>query len=133
MVVEMLADERLRRYHSVTSFRIRDGLPFEPAALIAAARTVVERHEALRTSFDLNSFSVPVQLVHPTAEIPVSVHDATSLDVQQTLRDFQADERSRPFDLSSPPLLRLAAHLEAEGAWWLSMVRCHAITEGWSH
>ncbi|MBT2491922.1 amino acid adenylation domain-containing protein [Streptomyces sp. ISL-96] len=133
MVVEMLADERLHRYHSVTSFRIRDELPFEPAALLAAARTVVERHEVLRTSFDLTSFSLPVQLVHPTAEIPVSVHDATSLDIQQTLRDFQADERSRPFVLSSPPLLRLAAHLEGEGAWWLSMVRCHAITEGWSH
>ncbi|WP_328872036.1 amino acid adenylation domain-containing protein [Streptomyces sp. NBC_00287] len=135
MVVEMLADERLRRYHSVTSFRVRDAGPFEPAALIAAARTVVRRHEALRTSFDLNSYSVPVQLVHPAAEIPVSVHDAASLslDIQRALRDFQAEQRSRPFALSSPPLLRLAAHVEGEGAWWLSMVRCHAITEGWSH
>ncbi|MGV9450285.1 amino acid adenylation domain-containing protein [Streptomyces sp. NPDC003635] len=133
MVVEMLADERLRRYHSVTSFRIRDEVPFDPAALVAAARTVAARHEALRTSFDLDSCSVPVQLVHPAAEIPLSVHDVTGRDVQQALRAFQAEERARPFDLSAPPLLRLAAHPEGDGAWWLSMVRCHAITEGWSH
>ncbi|MFE9566781.1 amino acid adenylation domain-containing protein, partial [Streptomyces sp. NPDC006487] len=133
MVVEMLADERLRPYHSVTSFRIRDGGPFDADALTAAARSVVERHEVLRTSFDLTTCSVPVQLVHPTARVPVSVHDATAGDVHRELRAFQAAERDRPFDLSAPPLLRLAAHVEGGGAWWLSMVRCHAITEGWSH
>ncbi|WP_406095437.1 amino acid adenylation domain-containing protein [Streptomyces sp. NBC_01013] len=137
MVVEMLADESLHRYHSVSSFRIRDEEPFDDAALRAAAGAVAARHEALRTSFDLNSLSVPVQFVHAEAEVPVAVHPLPAgLDaegVQEALRTFQADERSRPFRVTTAPLLRLAAHPEADGAWWLSMVRCHAITEGWSH
>ncbi|MFE3853478.1 amino acid adenylation domain-containing protein [Streptomyces griseorubiginosus] len=137
MVVEMLSDESLHRYHSVSSFRIRDEEPFDATALRAAARAVAARHEVLRTSFDLNSLSVPAQFVHPEAEIPVSVHAfPAGLDaegVQRALRSFQADERSRPFTLTAAPLLRLAAHPEAHGTWWLSMTRCHAITEGWSH
>ena len=34
---------------------------------------MVDRHEVLRTGFDLNSFSVPLQLVHAKAAITVGV------------------------------------------------------------
>ncbi|MFB4300962.1 amino acid adenylation domain-containing protein [Actinomadura sp. NTSP31] len=138
MVVEMLADQDLNRYHSVSSFRIRDDRPVDLAALREAARTVCERHEMLRTSFDLTAFSVPMQLVHAEAEIPVSGRDLSGLDPagrDRDLRDFQARERAAPFDLGRAPLLRLCAQREGgdAAAWWLTVTRCHAITEGWSH
>ncbi|MFE4977980.1 AMP-binding protein, partial [Kitasatospora sp. NPDC056651] len=135
MVLEMLADDTLHRYHGVASFRIRDEEPFCTEAFEAAARVVAQRHEVLRTSFDLESYSVPLQLVHAEAGIPVVVHDLRELPAEEfrgALREFQAAERARLFDLSRPPLLRLAAHRAADG-WWLTMVRCHAITEGWSN
>ncbi|WP_262016371.1 condensation domain-containing protein, partial [Micromonospora sp. Mcm103] len=135
MVAEMLADETLHRYHSVTTFRIRDEELFSPDALRAAARVAVGRHEALRTSFDLHSCSMPMQLVHADAEVPVTVRDLRGSDadaLRESLRAYQAEERARLFDVTRAPMLRLGVHLESGGGWWLTVVRCHAITEGWS-
>ncbi|MCY0941350.1 non-ribosomal peptide synthetase [Streptomyces antarcticus] len=135
MIVEMLADRELHRYHGVTSFRVRDDEPFVEAALIAAARGAVERHEVLRSSFDLSTFSVPMQLVHAEADVPVEVTDLRGLapdELRERLKEFQARERADVFDVTRAPMLRVRAHLADDG-WWLTMVRCHAITEGWSN
>ncbi|CAL9516038.1 Tyrocidine synthase 3 [Streptomyces sp. enrichment culture] len=136
MVVEMLTDDGKHPYHNVTSFRIRDGRPFSLDALRAAAATVVARHEALRTSFDLTTYSVPMQLVHATAEMPVGARDLSHLspeELQASLREFTEQERARLFDLATPPLLRLYAHTAGDGSWWITNTECHAILDGWSH
>ncbi|MBE1491976.1 non-ribosomal peptide synthetase [Plantactinospora soyae] len=136
MVVEMLADTDLHAYHNVTSFRLRTAHPFALDALRAAARIVVERHELLRTSFDLTTYSVPMQLVHATAEIPIGVRDLRHLDPEprrQSLREFTSAERAELFDLGVAPLLRFTVHVESDEAWWMSVTVSHPITEGWSH
>ncbi|MFC8667605.1 amino acid adenylation domain-containing protein, partial [Streptomyces sp. NPDC057199] len=136
MVVEMLTDDGKHPYHNVTSFRIRDERPFSPEALRQAAAVVTGRHEVLRTSFDLTGFSVPMQLVHDTAEMPVGARDLSDLaedELQESLREFTALERSRLFDLATPPLLRLYAHVAGDGSWWITNTECHAILDGWSH
>ncbi|MDT9701576.1 non-ribosomal peptide synthetase, partial [Streptomyces sp. P17] len=136
MVVEMLTDDGKHPYHNVTSFRIRDERPFSLDALQQAAAVVVARHEALRTSVDLTGYSVPLQLVHATAEMPVGARDLSHLsgdELQAALREFTVAERSRLFDLSEPPLLRLYAHLAGDGSWWITNTECHAILDGWSH
>ncbi|WP_345668759.1 amino acid adenylation domain-containing protein [Streptomyces similanensis] len=135
MLVEMLADDGLNKYHNTATFRINDGRPFDAEALRRAARTVVERHEMLRTGFDLENFSVPLQLVHPTAEPQVTVQDLRSADAErfaEARQEHIAAERAALFDLERPPLLRLAALVESEEAWHLGFTHCHAITEGWS-
>ncbi|MGI5152392.1 amino acid adenylation domain-containing protein [Plantactinospora sp. CA-294935] len=136
MVVEMLADSDLHAYHNVTSFRLRTEQPFGPDALREAARIVVQRHELLRTSFDLTTYAVPMQLVHGTAEIPIAVRDIRQLDAagrKQAIREFTAAERAELFDLGVAPLLRFAVHEESDEAWWMSVTVSHPITEGWSH
>ncbi|MDQ1026939.1 amino acid adenylation domain-containing protein [Streptomyces umbrinus] len=136
MVVEMLTDDGKHPYHNVTSFRIRDERPFSAEALRQAAAVVTGRHEVLRTSFDLTGFSVPMQLVHDTAEMPVGARDLSPLtedELQASLREFTALERSRLFDLATPPLLRLYAHVAGDGSWWITNTECHAILDGWSH
>ncbi|MGW7363964.1 amino acid adenylation domain-containing protein [Streptomyces sp. NPDC054841] len=136
MVVEMLTDDGRHPYHNVTSFRIRDERPFSLDALRAAAEAVVARHEALRTSFDLSTYSVPMQLVHTDAEMPVGARDLSQLtesELRRSLEEFTAEERSRLFDLARPPLLRLYAHVAGDGSWWITNTECHAILDGWSH
>ncbi|MET8028148.1 amino acid adenylation domain-containing protein [Streptomyces avermitilis] len=136
MVVEMLTDDGKHPYHNVTSFRIRDERPFSLDALRAAAAAVVARHEALRTSVDLTGYSVPLQLVHATAEMPVGARDLSLLTEEEllaSLREFTAKERSELFDLATPPLLRLHAHMAGDGSWWITNTECHAILDGWSH
>ncbi|MFD5780299.1 amino acid adenylation domain-containing protein [Streptomyces sp. NPDC126933] len=136
MLVEMLADDGLNKYHNTTTFRIKDGRPFDTEALRSAARNVVNRHEMLRASFDLEGYSVPLQLIHATADIPVTVHDLRGQDAEQqeaARRAHIISERAQAFDLDRAPLLRISALVESDEAWWLSVSVCHPITEGWSH
>ncbi|MEU5996167.1 condensation domain-containing protein, partial [Spirillospora sp. NPDC047418] len=127
MLAEMLADNELHAYHNVSSFRIRDDAPFDLDAFRRAAALIADRHEMLRTSFDLDGFSVPMQFVHASAEIGVTAHE------DGDLRDFVAGERARLFELGEAPLLRMAVHRDGDASWWLTVTVCHAITEGWSH
>ncbi|MGX1756541.1 amino acid adenylation domain-containing protein [Streptomyces lydicus] len=136
MLVEMLADDEKRAYLNVASFRITDGTPFDADALRAALDVVTERHEMLRTSFDLDAFTTPLQLVHPTARIPLAVEDLRALsdDIgEERVRTVMAEERTLGLDLAVAPLLRMTAQVEADDSWRLVVTVSHAITEGWSH
>ncbi|WP_406737676.1 amino acid adenylation domain-containing protein [Streptomyces sp. NBC_00853] len=137
MLVEMLSGEGgEHNYHNVSSFRIRDGRPFSADALREAAQILASRHDVLRTSIELDAYTVPLQLVHQHTVLPVSVHDLRGLAEQErilALREFAAGERRELFELATAPLLRLAVHIGADGDWWLTATHCHAILEGWSH
>ncbi|MEU3529941.1 condensation domain-containing protein, partial [Streptomyces sp. NPDC038707] len=136
MLVEMLADDGLHKYHNTTVFRIKDGRPFDVDVLRRAGQAVVERHEMLRASFHLEGFEMPLQFIHAAAEIPVTVHDLRGQDAEQQAAARRAhivSERAEPFDLSRAPLLRISSLVESDEAWWLSVSVCHPITEGWSH
>ncbi|MEV4439749.1 amino acid adenylation domain-containing protein [Streptomyces sp. NPDC049577] len=137
MVVEMLADTGRNLYHNVSTFRIRDDRPFDAEAFLAAGRVVTARHEVLRTSLDLTGYSVPMQLVHATAEMPLDWQDLSGLDaeaVDAELRAFTVRERADVFDLSVPGLMRFHAHLTDDtDGWWISVTECHPILEGWGH
>ncbi|MGY0017674.1 amino acid adenylation domain-containing protein [Streptomyces sp. YJ-C3] len=136
MVVEMLSDSARHPYHNVTSFRIPDSRSFDVEALRASVASAVARHEVLRTSFDLNSYAVPMQLVHENVELPVQARDLRGLDdeaVRDALRAFTEEERSRLIPLDSAPQLRLYGTACDDGSWWLTITECHAILDGWSH
>ncbi|CAL9516469.1 Tyrocidine synthase 3 [Streptomyces sp. enrichment culture] len=135
MVIDMIGHGRHNTYQNVATTRIREDEPFSLPSLHAAAQAVARRHDVLRTSFDLHSCSVPVQLVHASAEVPVEVRDLRGLDEEAVLADlhrFHDADRARVFDLTRPPMLRLTAHLTDDG-WWLSASEFHGIVEGWSY
>ncbi|WP_449353086.1 condensation domain-containing protein, partial [Streptomyces shaanxiensis] len=136
MVVEMQSGDSRHKYHNVVCVRIRDEQPFSPEALRTAAAVLTARHEVLRTSLDLTAYSVPMQLVHTNAAPVVTVRDLQGLTAQEladAMKQFTTDERAELFDLAAAPLLRLGAHIESDGAWWLSVTQCHVILDGWSH
>ncbi|MET9519170.1 amino acid adenylation domain-containing protein [Streptomyces sp. NPDC002994] len=134
MLVETLADTEHNRYHASTSYFIQDDVPWSESALRRAAQQVVARQDVLRTSVDLASYSVPMQLVHTRADIPLAVHDLRGLDQgsrRQALMAYVATERARAFDIATAPLVRISVHVEDEG-WRLSFTSSHAVIEGWS-
>ncbi|MER7583150.1 amino acid adenylation domain-containing protein [Kitasatospora sp. NPDC097691] len=135
MVYEMLAGADRGVYLTNLSHPVRDDGGFSVDALRAAAALLVERHEILRTSVDLSSFSEPLQLVHPTATIPVSHVDLRQLGAAEQRAELAAAvarDRLAPFDLAVPGLLRLAAYRLDEQCWQLSVSNCHALLDGWS-
>ncbi|BCB91972.1 hypothetical protein Psuf_092850 [Phytohabitans suffuscus] len=136
MLAELLADSDRNHYHNVTTYRIPDRGEFSLEAFRAAAALLVERHEVLRTSFDLDGYSVPMQLVHATAEMPVGMDRAAAIEraaLEAELRAYIAGERGNLFDLGQPSLFRLHARVNPDGSWWLTLTECHPILDGWSY
>jgi amino acid adenylation domain-containing protein len=121
-------------YRVVTSIRVE--APFDEACLRRSVARTVRRHPALRTSFDLSSFSEPLQLVHREVSVPVAVErDLLGLDEEARRRAIAAwvdAAKFRRFDPGRPPLLAFTAHPCTAGAFQLSVVEHHAIVDGWS-
>jgi amino acid adenylation domain-containing protein len=120
-------------YHNVNSFRLKcrfERDPFEKAVQYAVAR-----HANLRTSFDLTTYSQPLQLVHREAFLPVVLQDLSELPVrrqEECLEVFLQGEFNRLFDLLSPPLMRFHFHRLSVDTVQLTVTECHAIADGWS-
>ncbi len=120
-------------YHNVTSIEI--GAPLDVELLQAAADRVVARHPVLRTSFDFVSFDEPLQLVWRAASMQIEVGDLRALpraDEERAINVWMAEAYRAPLPLDAPPLLRLHVHDVADDRFWLSLVECHAILDGWS-
>ncbi|MFD5794181.1 amino acid adenylation domain-containing protein [Streptomyces diastatochromogenes] len=136
MLIEMHGGSGENRYHNITSFRIRDDLPFDPDAFRRATDLITERHEVMRTSFALSGYSEPLQLVHAAASMPVAHEDLRHLPEAQrqaALWGFADRDRAELFDLTRAPLMRMAVHLLDDESWWLSITECHPVIEGWSY
>ncbi|MFI6330166.1 amino acid adenylation domain-containing protein [Micromonospora chersina] len=135
MLYELLADAGKGAYHNVTSFRVQEPGGFDAAAMQAAADVVVARYEILRTGFDWSAYEEPLQLVHPTAELPVGVDDLRGLDEAtqaERVREHLHAEAVRWFELAVPPLIRLHVHVLNDAEYRLTITDCHAVLDGWS-
>ncbi|GAA0613066.1 non-ribosomal peptide synthase/polyketide synthase [Streptomyces crystallinus] len=121
--------DRLRpgdaRYNSAVAVRLTG--PLDRAALQSALAVVVERHEALRTTFE-ETDGRPVQRVHPAAPVPLPVRDVPAGEVEAALLDAY----SAPFDLQAGPLLRALLLREASDTHVLLLTAHHIIIDGWS-
>ena len=120
-------------YHNVSTLRLRTHLDSSKWQL--AVQQLAGRHPVLRTSFDLDRFSEPLQLVHETASIPCTIEDLralTSEEQERRLALFLEDERGRRFNWSNPPLLRFYIHRLTDETFQLSWTEHHAILDGWS-
>ncbi|MET9883269.1 amino acid adenylation domain-containing protein [Streptomyces sp. NPDC006430] len=134
MLYEMSRGDERPDYQVIGSFYITDDGPFSERAFEHAVSGAVARHEALRTSFDLVSYSEPLQLVHVEASPLISIHDLRGQDGDQdlTVRSWIEEQRRLPFALDRAPLIRVAVHLLSDEAWRLTLVQCHAVLDGWS-
>ena len=72
-----------------------------------AFQVLVDRHPALRTTFQQTSAGEPVQHLHDSLMIDFTITDAESWN-EETLTQRLAHEAHRPFDLTRGPLLRVA-------------------------
>jgi amino acid adenylation domain-containing protein len=93
-------DETGTAYNCLAAWRVRGGLRYSRA--LAALRTLVERHEVLRTVF-VESEGTVAQQVLDQIEPPVEffrIKDEGEVD--RLLTSFV-----RPFELSAPPLFRI--------------------------
>ncbi|HEX6290016.1 MAG TPA: condensation domain-containing protein, partial [Herpetosiphonaceae bacterium] len=104
------------------------------AALRHSLTALIERHEALRTTF-LALDGQPFQVIQPPQPLAPALVDLQ--DVPAAERDALLAQRcqaaiEQPFDISDGPLLRVVLFRLAPDRHALLVVLHHAIADGWS-
>lgn len=120
-------------YHDIISHYLR--APFDVEALRTTLRLLAARHSVLRTSFDLTTFSTPLQLVHHHVELPLQIEDLRHLsrnEQKQAVAAWKQKEQYQGFEWTQPPLLRFYVHRSSSEEFLLSLSVHHAILDGWS-
>jgi amino acid adenylation domain-containing protein len=110
--------------------------PLEVAVLAAALAEVRRRHQALRTTFEVQGEEA-VQVIAPSAPLPLPVVDLASLTLEVRRRETRrlvSAEAVRPFDLARGPLLRaLLLRITPSGDEHVGLLNMHHIvSDGWS-
>ncbi len=132
----------IERADSVTYkdvFRYRLEMPWDAAEFRAAFDRLVRRQPALRSSFELSKYSVPLQVVHTAIEYELEVVDVSDLApvlADQEVEDYTQERRHAEYDLTRAPLHAVRVFLRpSESALQtidLVLSFHHAILDGWS-
>jgi amino acid adenylation domain-containing protein len=123
-------------YHCTGTTNFTIGKPFDKEAFHAAVQETVAAHDVYKTSFDFDSFSEPLQLVHETATLPTEVIDISHLSKEEqdeVIFSLLDKEKKTPFDLNKPTLLRYFIHLRKPTSFQFTMTECHPVFDGWSY
>ena len=120
-------------YNMHDAVRIRGMLNIE--ALQHSLDTIIQRHEALRTTFGTVNGQVS-PLVAANQSLDLAFFDLVSLDKDEqttAVRRLSVDEAQRPFDLTQGPLLRATVLQLTETEFVLLITLHHIISDEWSN
>lgn len=105
------------------------------SAFSRAWQAVVDRHTALRTGFLWQGVDAPLQVVMKGAELPVRIEDwggSSPSEQESLLSAFLEADRRTGFDLTRPPLMRLALLKTGQGVCHCIWSHHHILLDGWS-
>ncbi|NET90321.1 MAG: amino acid adenylation domain-containing protein [Kamptonema sp. SIO1D9] len=120
-------------YHDIFTYHLK--IPFQRNFFSSAIAQLLARHEVLRTSFEVTGFQEPLQLVHQTVKVPLSIEDLRHLSSEQQeeiLASWIEAEKKHRFNWNCPPLLRFQVHHRTDETFQLTLSFHHAILDGWS-
>jgi amino acid adenylation domain-containing protein len=116
----------------VATNRIRIVGPLNKDLLQECIDSMAQRHEMLRTSFDVAN-GQPVQLVQPTLSLSLAYHDFSTVPRATDKAEHLARElTTEPFDLARPPLVRLTLVRLGVNEHLLLKTHHHIVLDGWS-
>jgi amino acid adenylation domain-containing protein len=115
------------------SLRLTGRLDVE--AFERAWRLLFARHDALRTAFFWEDLEKPLQVVHREVSLEIARESWRGLGAAERearLAAFLDADRERGFDLSAPPLMRLALIELEEDVHQLVWSQHHIAVDGWA-
>lgn len=134
MIFHAMKDQDQSFYHDQffypVSYHNFDAERFEKAL-----RLLVRQHGILRTSFDMENFESPVQILHRKATLDVQFIDISQKDrrdQEDFVHSIVSQDREKRFDVSKPGLLRLKLFVQAKDHFFILVSFHHAILDGWS-
>ncbi|AZK48671.1 non-ribosomal peptide synthetase [Paenibacillus lentus] len=120
-------------YHDQFVYQLDDPL-FDTQLWRQAMTYMVTKHQMLRTSFHIQEFSTPVQMVHEQVPIDIEEMDISEIegDPKQYIYNYLAEERLSPFDVALAPLWRMKIMRLNQQQVAIIWIFHHAILDGWS-
>src|SRR5215471_15310108 len=104
----------------------------DPARLRHSWQVLIGRHDVLRTAFvDCGQPSL-WQVVCEHAELPWREVDGRALRDADALERLLSEERTRPFDVTAPPLMRVLLVRTTDERYCMAWTHHHALLDGWS-
>ncbi|MBA5868540.1 MAG: amino acid adenylation domain-containing protein [Nitrospira sp. CR2.1] len=133
LLFHAVSDAAADPYFTQTGFVIEGELelgPFEQAW-----QQVVARHPVLRTGFVWDGVKQPMQVARRSVRVPLECldwrgHDRCERD--EALAVFFLDDRRKPFDLLTPPMMRLTLIRIEDHRWYFINSHHHILLDGWS-
>jgi amino acid adenylation domain-containing protein len=127
-VLDQLEENQIA-YNMPTAIRLKGKL--DQAALQAAFKCLVNRHESLRTIF-VSLEGNPRQIISDPDSFEVSFTNWQLEKSRERLADFISTHAQEPFDLTSGPLLKVAIICLEEEEHMMLFNMHHIISDGWS-
>ncbi|TXC81942.1 non-ribosomal peptide synthetase [Luteibaculum oceani] len=120
--------EQQSAYNLPAAFKLIGDLNIK--ALEKAYQQLVDRHEALRTSFHVKD-QLPVQVIHDNLKVNIQLERHPTKSPSEIER-IAAKDAVDPFDLGKAPLIRLKV-LEQQANEFICLFNMHhIISDGWS-
>jgi amino acid adenylation domain-containing protein len=117
-------------YTIAFAVRLVGGLSIE--ALEGALQKIVQRHEVLRTRFEIQD-NKPVQIIDSNISITLPVVDIQNVaDPWKQVKQLAIKEAYKPFDLAKDPVLRVKMWQVAQQDYVLLIAIHHIAADDWS-
>jgi amino acid adenylation domain-containing protein len=103
-------------------------------ALEQSLRSIIRRHEALRTTFRMRN-GLGEQVIAPEWQGTLQVIDLRAWEEnrrEEEVRRLAKEEAQRPFDLGQGPLLRASILIAGDQEYVLVLNMHHIVSDGWS-
>nr|WSW49582.1 amino acid adenylation domain-containing protein [Streptomyces sp. NBC_01001] len=129
----MLSGAEFDAYHMQLVFHLSGDV--DPERMHRAAQALLARHPSLRAAFVNRADGDVVQVVPETVPLPWQHLDLTALDEAERTEQFEAflaGDRGAHFDVTTPPLIRVALVVLEPGRAELVMTAHHVLIDGWS-
>ncbi|HZI08590.1 MAG TPA: condensation domain-containing protein, partial [Archangium sp.] len=133
MLFHVLREPGTSLYFNQLSCELRGAL--DVSALTWAWRQVMEAHTILRTAVLWEGVDEPLQVVLHGVEIPLHQEDWRGVPAsgqEARFSEWLEADRRRSFELSTPPLCRLALLRTGEAAYRFVFSHHHLLMDGWS-
>lgn len=133
MLFHTLYAPEAEAYFEQLSFSLQGD--FDDQAFERAWQEVVNRHQALRSSFRWEGLKEPVQVVHWRVKLEFERQDWTGRSKEEQshlLDELLLKDRQRGFNLSQAPLMRLIVVSTAANTYQLVWSHHHLLMDGWS-
>ncbi|MET9497724.1 amino acid adenylation domain-containing protein [Streptomyces sp. NPDC006552] len=128
-----LAGASFDAYHMQLVFHLSGEV--DPERMRRAAQALLDRHAGLRAVFADRADGDVVQLVPEAVTLPWRHLDLTAAGEAERTAAFEAfltEDRATHFDVSAPPLLRIALAVLEPGRAELVLTAHHVLLDGWS-